>query len=831
MTVAMIEGYPTAGDRFDEMLAEGGAVRDHWQGLVRQLDGLDADTMAQRARNIADAIEADGVTYTVYDDPSGTGRLWGLDPIPLLISADEWRGLSAAVAQRARLLDAVLADLCGPQQLLGEGLLPPALVYGQKGFQWPCRGVMPPGGRYLHLYAVDLARSPDGNWWVIADRTQGPSGAGYALQNRIVVSQTFPQAFQSLPTQRLADFFRAVQDSLSRMAPSGHESPLCVLLTPGRYNETYFEHVFLARYLGFPLVEGQDLTVRDDIVYLKTLRGLRRVHVILRRLDDEFCDPLELRADSVLGIPGLLGAVRAGHVLVANALGSGVLESAAIFGFLPAISEKLLGEPLAMPSVASWWCGEAPARKYVLEHLDDLVIKPAFASMRMEAVFGHQLKGAERERLIRAIEAQPHAYVAQEWVHLSQAPVWHNDSRQLVPRSVGLRLFAAATPEGYVVMPGALTRVAASGGAEVISMQRGGLSKDTWVQAEGSFRRLSLLKPRLGVTDLLPGEVDTPSRVGENLFWLGRHSERSEMSARVLRAALLRLAGSNDDCDDTLAGLVQVARRIGALPAEPQEDDGEPPMTLENRLLQAVTQFDQPGSVAWNLRALTFNADHLRDRLSTDNWHLLNRMEGPLRPPPRTLDQTVARLNQIILNCISLAGFALDDMTRDAGWGFLILGRRIERLGTLACMMSVVLQAPSEQRESMLEWLLECANSIVTYRARYRRAPELLPVVHMLVCDETNPHSIAFQVKAVEKYLLDVTRAAGHLIPPELGDLGRRLSQLDLRRFDQGEPELACQDLLSLLYQTESTAYNLSDEIHRNFFIHTVQQAQRWSAA
>lgn len=829
MTAGMIEGYPSSGDRYDEMLAAGGSVRGHWQGLVRHLSDLDADTMGQRARSMADAIEADGVTYTVYDDPNGTGRLWGLDPIPLLINAEEWRSLSAAVAQRARLLDAVLADLYGPQQLLREGYLPPALVYGQKGFQWPCKGVVPPGGRHLHLYAVDLARSPDGNWWVIADRTQGPSGAGYALQNRIVVSQTFPQAFQSLPTQRLADFFRTLQDSLSRMAPSGAESPLCVLLTPGRYNETYFEHVFLARYLGFPLVEGQDLTVRDDIVYLKTLRGLRRVHVILRRLDDEFCDPLELRSDSVLGIPGLLSAVRGGHVLVANALGSGVLESAAIFGFLPAISERLLGEPLAMPSVASWWCGEAPARKYVLEHLDDLVIKPAFASMRMEALFGHQVKGAERDRLIRAIEAQPHAYVAQEWVHLSQAPVWHHDSAKLVPRSVGLRLFAAATPEGYVVMPGALTRVAAHGGVEVISMQRGGLSKDTWVQAEGSFTRLSLLKPKLGVTDLLPGEVDTPSRVGENLFWMGRHSERSEMSARVLRAALLRLAGSDENSDDNLAGLVQAAKRIGALPAEPADD--EAPLPLENQLLQAVTRFDQPGSVAWNLRMLGFNADHLRDRLSTDNWHLLNRMEGPLLPPPRTLDQTVARLNQIILNCISLAGFALDDMTRDAGWGFLILGRRIERLGALAAMMSVVIQAPADQRENMLEWLLECANSIVTYRARYRRAPELLPVVHMLVLDETNPHSITFQVQAVEKYLLDVTQAAGHLIPPELGDLGRRLAQLDLRTFDQKEPALACQNLLSLLNQAEQTAYNLSDEIHRNFFIHTVQRAQRWSAA
>lgn len=832
MPAGLILDYPFSADRFDEMLVGRGMPRPHCEAFVRRLENLSRSALEQRAEFVADAIESDGVTYNVYADPKGISRPWELDMLPLIISAGEWKHLSAAVAQRARLLDAVLADLYGPQKLIAEGLLPPALVYGQRGYKWPCHGTVPPGGRFLHLYAVDLARSPDGNWWVIADRTQGPSGAGYALQNRIVVSQAFPDTFRNLHVHKLAGFFRSLQDGLARMAPTGGDTPLCVLLTPGPYNETYFEHAFLARYLGFPLVEGQDLTVREDTVYLKTLRGLRRVHAILRRLDDDFCDPLELRADSALGVPGLLGAVRAGRILIANALGSGVLESAALFGFLPGISERLLGEPLAMPSVASWWCGEGPALEHVLENLDDLVIKPAFPSMRMETLFGHFLDADERRQIVDSIKAQPHAYVAQEWVRLSQAPVWTASAKQrLAPRSVGLRLFAAATPDGYVVMPGALTRVAPAAGVEVISMQRGGMSKDTWVQADLPVRRASLIKKRLGVIDLLCTGTDIPSRVGENLFWMGRHSERSESSARILRAALTRLVGGGDDIDQELSGLLLAASRIGALTSEENGEEDDPEGTLERRLLGAVSDLDQTGSIASNLRALALNANHVRERLSPDNWHVLNKLEAALRPSPTTLDQALGALDQVLLSCVSLAGFAMDGMTRDEGWHFLILGRRIERLAGLSALVSVVLQARERDREPMLEWLLAAANSIVTYRARYRRSPELLPVMHLVVFDTSNPHSVGFQVQSLKRYLVSIAQDLGHPMPPQIAGLEQRLAGFDLTAFEAEHCEAACSRLATLLADAEGTAYALSDEIHHRFFIHTVRQSHLRSVA
>ncbi|MDR3213794.1 MAG: circularly permuted type 2 ATP-grasp protein [Azoarcus sp.] len=834
MPTGLLHDYPFHASRYDEMFAARGEARPHWQAFVERLASFPEESLLQREKFVRDAIEADGVSYNIYNDPQGQRRPWELDMLPLIIDDAEWMNLSAAVAQRARLLNAILADLYGPQHLLAEGLLPPALVFGQPGFRWPARGLHPPGDIWLFSYAVDLARAPNGRWWAIADRTQGPSGAGYALQNRIIVSNAFPIAFRELHINRLASYFRSMQESFARFAPADREdeAPLTVLLTPGPYNETHFEHAFLARYLGFPLVEGQDLTVRDNTVFLKTLSGLRRVHAILRRLDDDYCDPLELRTDSTLGIPGLLGAIRAGRVLMANAIGSGVLESGALFGFLPAICQRLLGEPLAMPSVASWWCGEKPALEYVLDHLDALVIKPAFPSMRMNAVFGHLLHGESRQKMIERILAQPHAYVAQEWVRLAQAPVWRH--KRLLPRSVGIRVFSCASSDGgYTVMPGALGRVAPRSGMEVISMQRGGLSKDTWIRAENPVRT-SLLKRRLGVVDLVSGGVDIPSRVGENLFWLGRYTERVEIGARLLRAAMSRIA-SSEDAEQGLAGLLTALYRLGMFSDKPgargeqgktshaaTSGEVDEETRLERRLIAALADPGQPGSVAFNLRALAFSAGQVRERLSSDNWHALYALEQLLTAPVTGIDQALSAINHVMQSCITFAGFALDDMTRDAGWRFLILGRLIERLEGLAGLISVPAHADADKREQMLEWLLEAADSIVTYRARYRRMPELLPALHLIVFDPANPHAIRYQVNMLHDYLANAARELGHSHHSQMIDpLARQLEDFDLARFEDDDPSQALIALHALLAAAADAAQALSDEVHRRYFTHT----------
>ena len=828
MARTLLAIYPQSARRYDEMLLADGAVGPHWRQFFIHLDSVAPDEMRRRLEFVDRRIQENGVTYNVYADPNGSDRPWALDPVPLIIPPAEWAQVSAAVNQRARLFNAILADIYGEQTLLAEGLLPPALVYGQHGYLWPCRGIKPPGGVWLHNYAVDLARAPNGRWWVIADRTQAPSGAGYALENRLVVSRVFPEMFRDLHVQHLADFFRDQLDGLTALAPvDGDEQPHIVLLTPGPYNETYFEHAYLARYLGFPLVEGQDLTVRGETVYLKTLRGLKRVHVILRRQDDDYCDPLELRGDSALGIPGLINVARAGRVVIANALGSGLLASGALMGFLPAICRHLLGEKLAMPSVATWWCGEKPALEYVKENFDDLVIKPAYPTQRMDPIFGHELEGEARAEMLRRIEARPHAYVAQEMVELSQAPTWSRaHERRLLARPVGLRAYAVSTADGYSVMPGGLARVATGANARIISMQRGGASKDAWVLSDGPVSDFTLLKPSIGVRDLVRAGANLSSRVVENLFWLGRYSERFDDSARMLRVALGRLVEASGEKSPAVVSSMELAKVLGILPT-PEEDD-EVKEGSDHVLLEAIYDPAQPGSLAGNIRNLMWSATHVRERLSIDHWHSLNRLQreqqGAQKIHP-SLPEAIVFLDRVLGVSSSLTGFAMDNMTRDDGWRFLIIGRRLERLSFFAQAISNFLRMESTRGAGCLEWLLELADSIITYRSRYSRQPELLPVIDLLVFDDSNPHGVIFQASVLSRYLERMARELGATFDGKLVLALEALRQFDLERlehlqFADCHDCSACIELADRLDELNAAAVQLSDALGMRYFTH-----------
>jgi uncharacterized circularly permuted ATP-grasp superfamily protein len=475
---------PSGLRRYDELSDSHGAMRAHWRPLIERLRADDSPDAVRRSLELTRRlIVENGVTYNVYADPQGADRPWALDPLPFVLPADEWKSIEAGVMQRARLLNALLADLYGPQRLIAEGVVPAELPFGHPNYLWPCHDLRPADGTWLHLYAADLARAPDGRWWLLADRTQSPSGAGYALENREILEQVHPEPIADMAVRRVRGFLGGLRAALLNVAAD--EAPLAVILTSGPFNETYFEHAYLARQLGMPLVEGSDLTVRGDTVFLKTLGGLRRVHSILRRLDDDFCDPLELRSDSALGVPGLLGALRAGRVMLGNALGTGVLESAAWPGFLPPVAERLFAEQLLLPEVATWWLGEKPALDYVLTNLDRLVIKPAYPNQRFEPMFGREVQGQERDALIVRLRNRPYAYVAQEHVQLSRAPVWKSPaSTELAARALTIRVYAVNTPDGVRVMPGGLARVANEAAADVVSTQRGGGAKDVWVLTE-----------------------------------------------------------------------------------------------------------------------------------------------------------------------------------------------------------------------------------------------------------------------------------------------------------------------------------------------------------
>ncbi|NMY43642.1 circularly permuted type 2 ATP-grasp protein [Pseudomonas sp. WS 5013] len=824
----LLADYPRPSAAYHELLDAQGQVRPHWRRLLDQLQRSTPAQLQQRQATLARQIQENGVTYNVYADPDGADRPWELDLLPNLIPAEEWQQIAAGVAQRAGLLDAVLADLYGPQQLLAEGLLPSELVFGHDNFLWPCQGIQPPGGTFLHLYAVDLVRAPDGRWWVTADRTQAPSGAGYALENRQILSRAFPELYRDLRVQYLAGFFRTLQDTLARQAPvDGGETPLVVLLTPGRFNESYFEHLYLARQLGYPLVEGSDLTVRDAKLYLKTLAGLRRVHAVLRRLDDDYCDPLELRTDSALGVPGLLEAVRQGNVLVANALGSGVLESPGLPGFLPAIAEKLLGEELLLPSIASWWCGEAPVLDEALDKLDELLVRPSFPSQSFAPVFARDLDEAQRSALAERIRSRPYAYVAQARAQLSQAPVWQAGEGGLAPRAIGMRVFAVASAEGYRVLPGGLTRVAEDADAEVVSMQRGGASKDTWVLGErhSGGEPWQWLRP-LGVADLVRSDPYLPSRVVENLFWFGRYGERCEDGARLLRILLQRYVDDDDD-PQALQAALALGENLGLLP-------GAASGSLQERLHQALFGADWPSSLRANLQRLQWAAGSVRGKLSQANWQALvelQREAQALEGQPADFGELLDFLDCLLMSLAALSGFALDDMTRDDGWRFLMLGRCIERLQFLCESVAGLLRSHAAQDQSALEWLLELGNSIITYRTRYLAAPQLIPVLDLLLLDEQNPHAVLFQLRQLLRSLGRLEEGFDFHAGPSLGELASklaifRLGSLESPLFGSSGQRAVLGGLADLLLQIAEVSGRVSDQLALRFFVH-VDASQR----
>jgi uncharacterized circularly permuted ATP-grasp superfamily protein/uncharacterized alpha-E superfamily protein len=807
----LLSHYLPAQSRYDEMLAAPGKPRTHWQSLFEQLSEIPPEMLRDRSQWLQRQVRENGVTYNVYADPEGADRPWELDMLPLILPAEEWAGIEAAIRQRATLLNKVLVDVYGEQRLLAEGLLPPALVYGHSGFLRPCRGIKPPGGVMLHMYAADLARSPDGRWWVVDDRTQAPSGAGYALENRLVISRLYADLFRDLRVQRLAGFFATLRDSLAHWAPAGGAAPVTVLVTPGPHNETYFEHTYLARYLGIPLVEGSDLTVREDKVWLKTLSGLQRVHVILRRLDDDYCDPLELRSDSALGISGLVEAVRRGNVLVANGLGSNLLETGALLGFLPQLCERVLGESLKMPSVATWWCGEPAALADVTARLDRLVIKGAYSQMRVDPMFGEDLDKRGRARVTAMLKARPQMYVAQELVQLSQAPVC--DRAQLRASAIGLRVYACASPNGYVVMPGGLTRAATGTDARVISMQRGGSSKDTWVLSAGPVSTFSLLKRETRPQDLVRTGLNLSSRVVENLYWFGRNVERCDDMARLLRVALLRVIEEGPvEREKTWSGIARVLRFAGIFG---EAEAGADEVAIARALRAAVMDESRPG-LAGGLKELLRVASQLRERLSLDNWRTLNQMARRLqggRTRQAALSDTLAELDRDIAAFMTLAGFALDGMTRDHGWRFLSLGRRIERLQFLCGVLQEALAGPVD---SDLTWVLELADSSVTYRSRYMARPEWLPVLDLLVRDVTNPRSVAFQLKGLQDFVGRIGDAYGAAIDETFDPAMMALEAIDPGAdLQHGSARLA-----ALLQEWHDASFRLSEQLGLRFFSH-----------
>jgi uncharacterized circularly permuted ATP-grasp superfamily protein/uncharacterized alpha-E superfamily protein len=760
----LVKAYRPRPGVFDEMMDGAGRLRTHWLPFLGMLAGLGPEEVGRRFATADRHLRDSGVFYRVYEDPTGVKRAWPLSHVPLLLDAEDWAQLKAGLIQRAELLEGILADAYGPARLIREGRLPAAVVAGNPEFMRPMVGALPAGDAYLRFYAVDIGRASDGRWWALSDRTQAPSGAGYALENRLALSRAMPDIYRALSVERLAPFFQAFQAELSSLSRR-EDSRICVL-TPGPLNETYFEHAYLARYLGFLLVEGEDLTVRNDGVFIRTVSGLKRADVLVRRLDSDFADPLELNARSRLGVPGLVQAVRDGAVVVANALGSGLVEGRALLSFLPALAPAVLGSELALPNVATWWLGQAHAREEVLDRLDEMLIAPAFTSELSPGagpavVLGGALKAEEKAKLLAAINLRGIDFVAQEAVTLSTMPVW-SDGR-LEPRPFTLRLFLARTHEGWRVMPGGVVRVADDVDTRVVTMQHGGRAGDAWVLSDKPVPETTLLPTPDRITiNRTNGAL--PSRAAVNLFWLARYVERAEATLRLVRALVNRATESDEELISVNA---QICSLLGVWGAVPTDLPNAKPALVASAALQ---RRDLTGSLPFLVGAAQSAASVSRDRFSPDAWRaltdLVEMVDAPLERGP--LESTIVeRINGALRIVASFSGLAQENMNQLAGWRFLELGRRIERV--IVTSRFVRQFAFGDGLDNALDVLLELADSQITYRLRYVMVAARAPVIDLVALDANNPRSIVYQLGRIEAHLATLPKRSDdtRLSPPE----------------------------------------------------------------
>lgn len=754
----------------DEFIDAHGVARQHWVRFFVALARYSQKEIAQRFATADRLVRETGASYRVHGETSE--RSWPLGRLPLLINAAEWRTIAQGAIQRAELWERVLADVYGEGRLVSEGALPSSAVLGSGDFVRPLHGVKPPGGRWLRFYAVDIGRGPDGRWWVLGDRGQAPSGAGHALENRVVFSRAFANLYRDLNVDRLAAFFREFREGL--VAAAARSEPRICLLTPGPYSQTYYEQAYLARYLGFLLVEGGDLVVRDDKVHVRTIAGLKRADVLWRRIDAEWLDPMELNAASRIGVPGLLDAVRAGEVVVANTPGAGLIESPSMLGYLPSLAQKLLGEDLVLPHIATWWCGDPQAACAVLDNFETMAIAPAFLGGRPvgledgRPVQPSDLPPDKRDALRKAIERRGVDYVGQEVVKLSTTPTWQGGA--LAPRPFTLRVFVAMTPDGWKVMPGGFCRISDNLDARALSMGEGVTSADVWVLEDKPVEMTTLL-PRGDDVRIVRQLGNLPSRAADNLFWFGRYLERAEATLRLVRAYCARAV------DVDTAGARQARANLQRL-LMPRRVEGEEARERTPAEIASIALHDPKlhSSGAALATAARNAASIIRERLSQDIWQILGELQQQLTlpvSPAASEAELIDRAESALHALAALSGLIQENFNRVAGWSFLDIGRRVER-GISTCTLAHIF-AERDGTVENLEVLLDLIDSQITYRSRYLVGVALAPVRDMALLDPNNPRSVAFQVARINNHLANLPTLRQDGIPEAPQRLARML--------------------------------------------------------
>jgi len=866
VTGSPVDYAPIPG-RTDEYLGPDGTVRTRWKQVEAELAGLGPSGLLARKTEVARLLRNEGATYNVARDGLSYRQPWALDPCPLIIEEASWSSLETAVAQRVALLDLILADIYGERRLLGEGRIPAELVLGHPGFLRPCVGTTSPGAHRLFLTAVDVVRDRDGEFRAVGDRTQAPSGLGYALVNRTILSRVLPNLHRESGVERLAGFFRSIRAAVAAAAPEGVAEPRVVILTPGPLSETYFEHAYLDSYLGYALVEGRDLVVNNNRVWLRSLAGFDPVDVVIRRVDDEWCDPVELRAGSLLGVPGLLEVARRGRVAVINPLGSGVVEDPALTGMLGALAPVLLGEELALRGPETWWCGDPRGLSHVLTHLEDLMILPVQPSPSARPVSASSLSTGDLDGLRDRIRDHPSEWVGQEVIEPSTSPAV-NKAGMLEARPTVLRTFVVSDESGdgpghgLRVLPGGLTRLGADSDSLIISSRSDGTSKDTWVvSAEPALQQSPWLRgSRFPARPAEVSEIPSPlpGRVAAQLFVLGRTAEHAELVIRLIRTVLARLdqplgVGVDGGAESLQVLLAALGTVSGFDPvSEPDEEDAtsdsprgeatatelprpgfepEPDVPIDRRALTLLLDAGVDGSLAFSLGLLVDAAYSVREQLSSDTWQLVGDVEEELarlrNRPPTQLVGVQSSLQRLLQALLALAGLSAENMERDSAWLFLDAGRRLERAQSLVRLLRSVLtlQRAGVVEDLLVESLLKTSESLIIFRRRSGSMMHVAGAIDLLVYDQANPRSVIYQLDRLVDQLAELPRQSStHRLAGE-EQLVLETTTL-LRLTDAGELAAVDPDsqrrvkLESVLGRVDHLLVDLLDSLRLTYFAH-----------
>ena len=837
-----LNGY-TVQQGNDELYASGKGIKPYWNKLFSGFDKLGVTGLTARQKDIDWLLSENGVTYNVYNDPKGMHRPWSLNVVPFMLHHEEWDRVSAGIRQRAELLNLVLKDIYGERRLIKEGIIPHEVIYGHRGFLRQCAGVELNTEKFLSIYAADLCRGTDGRLWVVNDRAEAPSGMGYALENRSTTSRILPDMYAKMNVRRLSGFFQDLHQMLVDAAPRKKENPTIVILTPGSHNETYFEHAYLASFLGYPLVQGNDLVVRDGFVWMKSLQGLKQIDVILRRVDDAFTDPLELREDSHLGVAGLLDVVRRKNVSVINPVGSGVAENPGLIPFMPAIAQYFLKEDLILPQIASWWCGQEKEKNYVLQNLSQLVVKRIDRTNRESIYFCEFLNAEELDALKKVIQERPYRFVAQERINFSMAP--NLSGAVLEPRNVVARAFCIASNSEYKTMPGGLVRVAPDRETIRVSNQRGGTSKDFWILEDAPVKEDRERHWHTKSSVAISGLNDLPSLTAENLYWAGRYVGRTLVNARFIRMVMRQMAmvqnrNEKPDSEKLKVLFKAVTHLTGTYPgfAEKSKDGTYAMNDPLGEMLSVILDKDRIGSLAHTLTMFSNSYYSIRNLWSSDMWRVFENIQklwdSLVEGEDRSINRILKVLNQLITRLIAFMGLIEESIMVQQGLLLYFIGLQIEQsmLTITKCRALLGIKYDEQVEYDLLEYLLISHESLNIYRYSYRSYIQLEHVLDLVVLDLDYARSLTFMVNRLQK---DIARLPHSKQDHQLSNYQKyvfaafsklRLAESSKLAKTKSDKDFAREELDKLMEELSELLYQTSQSISNTYFNHTDKQNQ-----